>query len=159
MPKKNIRGLCGKPLIAYTISEALKSNLLTRYIVSTDDSEIKDVAEKNGAEVPFLRPADLATDKASSMVALNHAIDYAEKEEGIKYDYVIYLDVSKEEVIRRLTARGRADDKPEIIMKRLEVYEEETAPLLDYYKDELIKIKAEGGTKEEIAQAIIDKTK
>jgi adenylate kinase len=81
------------------------------------------------------------------------------KEAGIKYDYVIYLDVSKEEVIRRLTARGRADDTPEIILKRLEVYEEETAPLLDYYKDELIKIKAEGGTKEEIAQAIIDKTK
>ncbi len=81
------------------------------------------------------------------------------KEAGIKYDYVIYLDVSKEEVIKRLTARGRADDTPEIILKRLEVYEEETAPLLDYYKDELIKIKAEGGTKEEIAQAIIDKTK
>ena len=78
---------------------------------------------------------------------------------GIKYDHVIYLDVSKEEVIRRLTARGRADDKPEIIIKRLEVYEKEPAPLLDYYKDELIKIKAEGGTKEEIAQTIIDKTK
>ena len=89
--KKNIKNLCGKPLIAYTISEALKSNLLTRYIVSTDDSEIKDVAEKNGAEVPFLRPADLATDKASSMVALNHAIDFVEKEEGIKYDYVVEL--------------------------------------------------------------------
>ena len=78
---------------------------------------------------------------------------------GIKYDHVIYLDVSKEEVIRRLTARGRADDKPDIILNRLEVYERETAPLLDYYKDELIKIKAEGGTPEEIAQTIIDKTK
>ena len=78
---------------------------------------------------------------------------------GIKYDHVIYLDVSKVAVIRRLTARGRADDKPEIIIKRLEVFERETAPLLDYYKDELIKIKAEGGTKEEIAQTIIDKTK
>ncbi len=89
--KKNIRELCGKPLIAYTINEALKSNFLTRYIISTDDPEIKKIAEGNGAEVPFLRPADLATDKASSMVALNHAIDYAEKEEGIKYDYVIEL--------------------------------------------------------------------
>ena len=78
---------------------------------------------------------------------------------GIKYDYVIYLDVSKEEVIKRLTARGRADDTPEIIINRLKVYEKETAPLLDYYKDELIKIKAEGGTKEEIAQTIIDKVK
>jgi adenylate kinase len=81
------------------------------------------------------------------------------KEAGIKYDYVIYLDVSKEEVIRRLTARGRVDDKPDIILNRLKVFEKETAPLLDYYKDELIKIKAEGGTPEEIAQTIIDKTK
>ena len=61
----------------------------------------------------------------------------AMEEKGIKYDYVIYLDVSEEEVIRRLTARGRADDKPEIIIKRLEVFERETAPLLEYYKDEL----------------------
>ena len=82
----------------------------------------------------------------------------AMEEKGIKYDYVIYLDVSKEEVIRRLTARGRADDKPDIILNRLKVFEKETAPLLDYYKDELIKIKAEGGTKEEIAKTIIDKT-
>jgi len=83
----------------------------------------------------------------------------AMEEKGIKYDYVIYLDVSEEEVIRRLTARGRADDKPEIIKTRLKVFEKETAPLLDYYKDELIKIKAEGKPKEEIAQTIMDKTK
>jgi CMP-N-acetylneuraminic acid synthetase len=89
--KKNIRELCGKPLIAYTISEALKSNFLTRYIVSTDDYEIKNIAEKNGAEVPFIRPADLATDKASSTVALRHAIDFVEKQEGISYDYIVEL--------------------------------------------------------------------
>jgi len=83
----------------------------------------------------------------------------AMEEKGIEYDYVIYLDVSEEEVIRRLTARGRADDKPEIIKTRLKVFEKETAPLLDYYKDELIKIKAEGKSKEEIAQTIMDKTK
>ena len=83
----------------------------------------------------------------------------AMEEKGIKYDYVIYLDVSEEEVIKRLTARGRADDKPEIIKTRLKVFERETAPLLDYYKDELIKIKAEGKSKEEIAQTIMDKTK
>tara|TARA_B100001113_G_scaffold327293_1_gene300786 strand:+ start:41 stop:604 length:564 start_codon:yes stop_codon:yes gene_type:complete len=83
----------------------------------------------------------------------------AMEEKGIKYDYVIYLDVSEEEVIKRLTARGRADDKPEIIKTRLKVFEKETAPLLDYYKDELIRIKAEGKPKEEIAQTIMDKTK
>ena len=77
----------------------------------------------------------------------------------IEYDYVINLVVSEEEVIKRLTARGRADDKPEIIKTRLKVFEKETAPLLDYYKDELIKIKAEGNSKEAIAQTIMDKTK
>ena len=89
--KKNIKELCGKPLIAYTIKEALKSKLLTRYVISTDDPEIKNIAEDNGAEVPFLRPSYLATDKATSMAALNHAIEFVEEEEGIKYDYVIEL--------------------------------------------------------------------
>ena len=83
----------------------------------------------------------------------------AMEDKGIEYDYVIYLDVSEEEVIRRLTSRGRADDKPEIIKNRLKVFHRETAPLLTYYKDELIKIKAEGGKPEDIAQTIIDKTK
>ena len=81
----------------------------------------------------------------------------AMEEKGIKYDYVIYLDVSKEEVIRRLTARGRADDKPEIIKNRIKVYHRETAPLLSYYKDEIINIKAEGSTPELITKEIIKK--
>ena len=89
------------------------------------------------------------------------SVEQAKKmeEAEIKYDYVINLVVSEEEVLKRLTARGRADDKPEIIKTRLKVFEKETAPLLDYYKDELIRIKAEGKPKEEIAQTIMDKTK
>jgi adenylate kinase len=79
------------------------------------------------------------------------------KEEGIGYDYVINLQVSEEEVIKRLTARGRADDKPEIIKNRIKVYHRETAPLLDYFKNEIINIKAEGGTPESIANEIIKK--
>ena len=78
---------------------------------------------------------------------------------NIDVNFIINLQVSEKEVIKRLTARGRADDKPEIIKTRLKVFEKETAPLLDYYKDELIKIKAEGKPKEEIAQTIMDKTK
>ena len=76
---------------------------------------------------------------------------------NIEYDHVINLQVSEEEVIRRLTARGRADDKPEIIKNRLKVYERETAPLLTYYKDEIINIKAEGSTPEKISKEIIGK--
>ena len=81
------------------------------------------------------------------------------EEEGIEYDYVVNLVVSEEEIIKRLTARGREDDKPEIIKKRLAVYEKETRPLLDYYKNEIINIKAEGGEPEEIAAKIIEKIK
>ena len=78
-------------------------------------------------------------------------------EKGIIINKIVYLNVSEEEVIRRLTARGRADDKPEIIKNRLKVYERETAPLLTYYKDEIINIKAEGSTPERISKEIIGK--
>ena len=88
-------------------------------------------------------------------------VEQAERmeEEGIEYDYVVNLVVSEEEIIKTLTARGREDDKPEIIKKRLAVYEKETRPLLDYYKNEIINIKAEGGEPEEIAAKIIEKIK
>ena len=88
-------------------------------------------------------------------------VEQAERmeEEGIEYDYVVNLVVSEKEIIKRLTARGREDDKPEIIKKRLAVYEKETRPLLNYYKNEIINIKAEGGEPEEIAAKIIEKIK
>ena len=88
-------------------------------------------------------------------------VEQAERmeDEGIEYDYVINLVVSEDEIIKRLTARGREDDKPEIIKQRLRVYEKETRPLLDYYKKEIINIKAEGGTPEEIAAKIVEKLK
>jgi len=87
------------------------------------------------------------------------SVEQAEKMEaaGIEYDRVINLVVSEEEVIKRLTARGRADDKPEIIKNRLKVYHQKTAPLLNYYKDDIINIKAEGDTPENIAKEIIKK--
>ena len=81
----------------------------------------------------------------------------AMEDKGIEYDHVINLVVSEEEVIKRLTSRGRADDKPEIIKNRIKVYHRETAPLLTYYKDEIINIKAEGGTPESITKEIIKK--
>ena len=79
----------------------------------------------------------------------------AMEDKGIEYDHVINLVVSEEEVIKRLTSRGRADDKPEIIKNRIKVYHRETAPLLTYYKDEIINIKAEGSTPELITKEII----
>lgn len=91
IPKKNISPILGKPLIAYTISEALKSKLLTRVIVSSDDNETIEIARKYGAEVPFKRPKKLATDKARSLPVIQHAVRFIEKLEGAPYDYVVML--------------------------------------------------------------------
>jgi CMP-N-acetylneuraminic acid synthetase len=91
VPKKNIKTIDGKPLIGYTITEALKSKFLTRYIVSTDDEEIQKVATELGADAPFLRPAEFSTDEASSVEAMRHAVNWAEDEEGVKYDFVVEL--------------------------------------------------------------------
>jgi CMP-N,N'-diacetyllegionaminic acid synthase len=91
VPRKNIRPINGIPLIAYTIGEALRSRFLTRFIVSTDDAEIQEVAIRYGAEAPFLRPAEFSTDAASSVSAMQHAVAWAEKQEGVRYDYVIEM--------------------------------------------------------------------
>lgn len=91
VPKKNIADLNGYPLIWYTIKEALKSKYITRYIISTDDEEIKEVSQNCGAEVPFIRPDYLAKDITSSVDALQHAVHYCEDEEGEPYDYVVEL--------------------------------------------------------------------
>lgn len=89
-PGKNIATLCGKPLIAWTI-EAAKQSKLDSFIVTTDSREIADVAHRYGAWVPFLRPAELATDQAKTVDVLRHAVRYAVEECGIKPDYIVTL--------------------------------------------------------------------
>ena len=76
IPRKNIKELCGKPLIAWTIEEAKKSKFIDRLVVSTDDEEIKGVSEQYGATVPFLRPAYLAQDTSTTLDVLRHAITF-----------------------------------------------------------------------------------
>jgi len=91
VPRKNIKPIAGLPLIGYTITEALKSKFITRYIVSTDDEEIQQVAIQCGAEAPFLRPSEFSTDEASSVSAMQHAVDWVERQEGVEYDYIVEL--------------------------------------------------------------------
>lgn len=90
VPKKNIRNLCGKPLISYTIQEASKSKYIDKYIISTDCQEVADVARMEGAEVPFLRPPELSGDTATSASALVHAVRFME-EKGEHYGYIVEL--------------------------------------------------------------------
>ncbi len=91
LPGKNILPLAGKPVIAWTIQEALKSRYLDKVIVSTDDLRIAKVAKRYGAEVPFLRPKILATDKAKSIDVVFHAVETL-GQQGITFDYVALLE-------------------------------------------------------------------
>ncbi|GAG81989.1 unnamed protein product [marine sediment metagenome] len=90
LPRKNIKELDGKPLIAHTIEVAKQSRIFDRIIVSTDDKEIAEVAKEYGAEVPFIRPAELATDTADAMDVLIHALKWF-KNKGQNFDYVMKL--------------------------------------------------------------------
>mgnify|MGYP000846022064 FL=1 len=76
IPRKNIKSFAGFPLIAYSILAALRAESVTRVIVSTDDDEIACVARDWGADVPFMRPAELAQDKTTDYPVIRHALDW-----------------------------------------------------------------------------------
>lgn len=77
IPRKNIRDFCGKPMIAWPIAAATASGVFDRIIVSTDDAEIAQVAEKHGAEAPFTRPAELSDDHTGTTEVIAHATRWA----------------------------------------------------------------------------------
>lgn len=87
IPRKNIKLFHGQPIIAYSIMCALKSGCFDRVIVSTDDEEIAAIARQYGAETPFIRPAKLADDYASTVAVVKHAIESIEQA-GTVIDYV-----------------------------------------------------------------------
>ncbi len=91
LPRKNIKLLNGKPLIAYTIEAALKSKRISRLIISTDDEEIATISESFGGEVPFMRPDSLATDMSTSLDVLRYTFDRLEREENIKVNEFVLL--------------------------------------------------------------------
>lgn len=91
IPRKNVLPVGGKPLIAWTIAAALATPGISRVLVSTDDPEIAEVARAHGAEVPFLRPPELATDTATSLDVALHALDWLEKKEFKTPEYLLLL--------------------------------------------------------------------
>ncbi|RMZ49853.1 acylneuraminate cytidylyltransferase family protein [Flavobacteriaceae bacterium PRS1] len=91
VPRKNLFSLNNKPLIYYSIEASLSSDLITHSIVSTDDEEIQQVAKSYGADAPFLRPSELASDSALAVPTIQHSIIEAEKHYKCKFDYVIML--------------------------------------------------------------------
>ncbi len=78
LPNKNIRKLCGKPLISWSIETAKKVQKISRVIVSTDSEDIAEIALEAGAEVPFIRPSDLAKDNSPEWLVWRHAVEFLE---------------------------------------------------------------------------------
>ena len=91
VPNKNIRLIAGKPLIYYTIKSALESKLFSHVIVSTEDKKTASIAKKYGAEVPFMRPRNLATDKPPQEQVLLHAVKKLNSL-GIDFEIFVYRD-------------------------------------------------------------------
>lgn len=91
VPGKNIKELAGKPLIAYSIEAAGASGVFDRIILSTDDEKIAEVAKRYGCEVPFMRPADLATDTTPHNPVVRHAVMWLKEHENYMPDSVMIL--------------------------------------------------------------------
>jgi CMP-N-acetylneuraminic acid synthetase len=91
LPSKNIKILCGKPLIVHTIEQALSHKSIDRVYVSTDSKEIADIALAAGAEVPFIRPKELATKTAPKLPVIQHLIEFLENQD-LKIDRIVDLD-------------------------------------------------------------------
>jgi CMP-N,N'-diacetyllegionaminic acid synthase len=118
LPGKNIRLLCGKPLIAWTVEKALKSQYLDEIMVSTDGEEIARVAAEYGAKVPFLRPADLATDTSTTLSAVRHALDHYSDQHSRRFDLVVLLEPTSP-----LREDGDIDGMLEKLIKEWQTYD------------------------------------
>ena len=94
LPRKNVKLLDGKPLIAYTIEHALLSRVCDDVIVSTEDDEIAEISKKYGAKVPFKRPVELADDITPPEPVIKHALLEYEKISKKKFEIVVYLQAT-----------------------------------------------------------------
>lgn len=117
IPRKNIRNFAGYPLIAWSIAAGLQADTVTRVILSTDDDEIAAVAREYGAEVPFMRPAELAQDRTPDLPVFEHALKMLEEVGGYKPDVVVQLRPTSpirpqgmvDEAVRILLSQDDAD--------------------------------------------------
>lgn len=117
LPRKNVLPLAGRPLIAHSIEHALAAETVTRTIVSTDDNEIAEVSRTAGAEVPFMRPAELAQDDSPDLDAFRHALMWLEENERYRPELVVHLRPTHpirrperiDEAVRAIAADPSAD--------------------------------------------------
>lgn len=105
LPGKNLKDLCGKPMMAYPIVAAMGARGVSRVVVSTESEKIREIALRYGAEVPFLRPAALSADDATSQQVLAHALEALKAQEGYVPEYVLLVYPTSP-----LLSRGRIEE-------------------------------------------------
>jgi len=91
IPRKNVVELLGRPLLWWSVRSALAAETVTRTVLSTDDAEVADVGREAGAEVPFLRPAELAGDDVLDLPVFEHVLTTLARDEGYRPDLVVHL--------------------------------------------------------------------
>lgn len=128
IPGKNIKLLGDKPLIVYTIEAAKKSKLINHLIVSTDDEAIANVCKEYGANVPFLRPKELALDNTPHLPVIQHAIHFYEKENNVTIDFVVVLQPTSPFRI--------ADDIDQTIQKLIDTKADSAVSLVEVVNSE-----------------------
>ena len=137
VPRKNLRIVGGKPLVAWSIEQALSASSIARTIVTTDDEEIATVARACGADVPFLRPAAIAGDASTDLEAFTHLLEWLREHEGTVPDVCVHLRptyplrrVSDIDAMVRLLV-----ERPEIDAVRSIAVSDET-PFKMWFRDE-----------------------
>jgi CMP-N-acetylneuraminic acid synthetase len=91
IPGKNVREVGGHPLLAYSVAAGLEAETIDRVIASTDDPHIADIAREYGADIPFMRPAELAADDTPDLPVFQHALDWLDTHEGYRPSIVVHL--------------------------------------------------------------------
>ncbi|WP_305862899.1 acylneuraminate cytidylyltransferase family protein [Helicobacter cholecystus] len=92
LPNKNIKNLCGHPLMAWSIKAGLKSKYIDKVVVTTDSEEYAEIAKSYGAEAPFLRPKELSLDTSTTFDSIKHTIDFYQNELQQTFDYIVLLE-------------------------------------------------------------------
>lgn len=145
IPRKNIKDLCGKPLIAYSVLAAKNSRYLTRCIVSSDDQKIIETAKQFGADAPFVRPNKLSQDQSGSLEVIQHALTWLQDNANEKYDYVMILQPTSplrtaadiDEAVQKIVDSGADSvmsmvELPDFSLKKLKKIEDDVIlPLVE----------------------------
>ncbi len=146
IPRKNLKLINRKPLLAYPIEAALGVEEIDRVIVSTDDDEIAETAKKFGAEVPFMRPEELSGDEVLTVPVLQHAVDWLKENENYDADIIILLYATSpmltsgkiKEGIEKINGHNDVDSVVSVCKDDKYHWKEEGGKLIRFYPMEIM---------------------